>query len=60
MEIRVQALLASVDDTLLGKARPCNIHKLANSLKLRNACGLDDIPNEGIFQEDHWYIDTFI
>jgi hypothetical protein len=56
VEIRVQALLASVDDTLLGKVRHCNIHKLANSLKLRKACGFDGIPNEGIFQEYHWYI----
>jgi hypothetical protein len=30
----VQALLASVDGTPLRKARPCDIHKLANSLKL--------------------------
>jgi hypothetical protein len=30
----------------LGKVRPCDRHKLAISLKLRKACGLDDIPNE--------------
>jgi hypothetical protein len=46
VETRVQALLASVDDTPLGKVRSCDIHKLANSLKLRKACGLDGIPNE--------------
>jgi hypothetical protein len=40
------ALLASVDNTLLGELRPCDIHKLVNSLKLRKACGLDGIPNE--------------
>jgi hypothetical protein len=42
----VQGLLASVDGTPLGKGRPCDIHKLANSLKLRKALG--------IFQEVHW------
>jgi hypothetical protein len=41
-----QALLASVDDTPLGKLRPCDIHKLGNSLKLRKACGLDGITSE--------------
>jgi hypothetical protein len=45
VETRVQALLASVDDTPLGNIRPCDIHKFANSLKLRNTCGLDGIPN---------------
>jgi hypothetical protein len=30
------------------KVRPCDIHKLVNSLKLRKACGLDGIPNEGL------------
>jgi hypothetical protein len=28
------------------KLRPCDIHKLANLLKLRKACGPDGIPNE--------------
>jgi hypothetical protein len=42
----VQALLASVDDTPFGKVRPCDIHKLVKTLKLRKACGLDGIPNE--------------
>jgi hypothetical protein len=45
-ETRVQAVLVSVDKTPLGRVRPCDIHKLANSLKLRRACGLDGIPNE--------------
>jgi hypothetical protein len=40
VETTVQALLASADGTLLGKATPCDIRKLANSLKLRKACGL--------------------
>jgi hypothetical protein len=35
VETRVEALLASVDDTPLGKVRPCDIYKLVNSLKLR-------------------------
>jgi hypothetical protein len=40
---RVQALLASVDDTQSVRARPCDLHKLADSLKLRKACGLNGI-----------------
>jgi hypothetical protein len=43
---RIQALLASVDYIPYGKVGPCGIPKLANSLKLRKACGLDGIPNE--------------
>jgi hypothetical protein len=35
-----------MDYTPLGKVRPCDIHKLANSLKLRKACGLHGIPNQ--------------
>jgi hypothetical protein len=46
VEGRVQVLFTSVDDTSLGKVRPCDIHKLGNSLKLRKACVLDGIPNE--------------
>jgi hypothetical protein len=46
VETRAQTLLASVDKTPSGKVRPCDIHKLANSIKLRKACGLDGIPNE--------------
>jgi hypothetical protein len=46
VETRAQALLAFVDNTPFGKVRTCDIHKLANSLKLRKACGLDGIPNE--------------
>jgi hypothetical protein len=39
-------MLASVDDIQLGKVRPCDIHQLGNSLKLRKVRGLDDISNE--------------
>jgi hypothetical protein len=46
METTVQVLFASVDDAPLKKVWPCDVHKLANSLKLRKACGLDGIPNE--------------
>jgi hypothetical protein len=46
VETRVQAPLISVDDTPLRKVRPCDIHKLVISLKLRKACGLDGISNE--------------
>jgi hypothetical protein len=44
-----QALLASVDNTPLGKVRPCDIHNSANSLKFRS--GLDGIPNAC-----HWHL----
>jgi hypothetical protein len=46
VETRVQALLTFVDDTPLGKVRPCDIHKLVHSLKLRKACGLNSILKE--------------
>jgi hypothetical protein len=46
MDTTVQALLTSVDDIMLGKVRTCEVHKLANSLKLKKSCGLDGIPNE--------------
>jgi hypothetical protein len=45
VETAAQAILASVDSNPLGKVRPCDIHKTANSLKLRKACGLHGIPN---------------
>jgi hypothetical protein len=49
VETGVQAVLTSVYDTLLRKVKPRDTHKLANSLKLRNACGLDGIPNESLW-----------
>jgi hypothetical protein len=47
---RVQPKLcsASADDTPLGKVRPCDIHKLANSFKFRKAPVLDGIPNKSL------------
>jgi hypothetical protein len=44
--LRLQALLASADDTPFGKVRPRDIQKLANSLKLKRPCGNDGIPKE--------------
>jgi hypothetical protein len=46
VETRIQALITSAGDTRLGKVRPCDLHKLINSLKLRKACGLDGIASE--------------
>jgi hypothetical protein len=46
VESAVQALHAAVDDTSLKNVRPCDKQKLIKSLKLRNACGNDGIPNE--------------
>jgi hypothetical protein len=52
VEARVQALLEAVNNNQLERMRPCDIQKLIKSFKLREACGIDGIPNE----EDHWYI----
>jgi hypothetical protein len=46
VETTVQALLASVDSTPLWEVRPFDTYKLANTLKLQIACGLNGIPNE--------------
>jgi hypothetical protein len=56
--LRVQALLSSVDDTLFRRVRPCDIHKLVNTLKLRKTCGLMvSQTNASVFSlQDHWYI----
>jgi hypothetical protein len=43
---RGQVLISSLDDSPLGKVRPCKIRKLENSLNLIKACRLDDIPNK--------------
>jgi hypothetical protein len=54
----IQALLTSVDNTLLGRVKPCDIHKLANSLNSERLMDLMvfQMKASGIFQEDHWYI----
>jgi hypothetical protein len=46
VEARVQALLEAVDSDPPERIRPCNLQKLLNSLKLKKACGIDDIPNK--------------
>jgi hypothetical protein len=48
VEARVDALLDGVDDSPPQKIRPCDLKKLINSLNLRKACGIDDIPNESL------------
>jgi hypothetical protein len=56
VETRVMALLYSLDDIPLGKVRLCDIHKLANSLELRRACGLDGISNECVRHHPRWLL----
>jgi hypothetical protein len=46
VEARVEALLKAVDNNPLERIRPCDFKKLIDYLKLRNACGIDGIPNE--------------
>jgi hypothetical protein len=46
VEAGVQALLESVDNNPPERVRPCDVLKLIRTLKLRKACGIDDIPNE--------------
>jgi hypothetical protein len=46
VEIRIKALLASIEENPLGKVRPCDTHQIVNLLKLRKSCGLDGTPNE--------------
>jgi hypothetical protein len=46
VEAKVQALLESVDRNPPQRIRPCDVHKLIQSLKLIKACGIDGIPNE--------------
>jgi hypothetical protein len=45
MEARVQALLEAVHNSPPQRIRPCGLQEISNSLKLRKACGIDDIPN---------------
>jgi hypothetical protein len=46
VEARVQALFEAEGNDTPERIRPCDLRKLLNSLKLRKACGIDDIPNE--------------
>jgi hypothetical protein len=46
VEARVQALLKAVDNNPPESIRLCDLQKLINSLKLKNACRIDGIPNE--------------
>jgi hypothetical protein len=46
VEARVQALLEAADSDPCEKIRLCDLPKLISSLKLRKACGIDDIQNE--------------
>jgi hypothetical protein len=46
VEARVHALLQAIDNSLSKRIRPCDLQKLANSLKLKKACGIDGIPHE--------------
>jgi hypothetical protein len=45
VEATVQVLLKAVDNNP-ERIRPCDLQKLINSLKLRNACEIDGIQNE--------------
>jgi hypothetical protein len=46
VEAKVQALLETTDKNPSQRIRPCDVHKLIKSLKLRKACGIDGITNE--------------
>jgi hypothetical protein len=46
VEAGVQALLEAVDNNPLERIGSCDLQKLINSLKLRKAHGIGDIPNE--------------
>jgi hypothetical protein len=46
VEARVQALLEAVDSDPPERTRPCDLQKWLNSLKLKMACEIDDIPKE--------------
>jgi hypothetical protein len=46
VEARVQALLEAADSGPLEGTRPCDLQKLLNPLKLKNACGIGGVPNE--------------
>jgi hypothetical protein len=46
VEAGVQTLLETVDNNHPYRISPCDLKKLVNSLKLKEACGIDVIPNE--------------
>jgi hypothetical protein len=46
VEAKVQALLEAVDSNPPERIRPCDLQKLLYSLKLKEAYGIDGIPNE--------------
>jgi hypothetical protein len=46
VDARVQALLEAADSGPHGRIRPCDLQKLLNSLKLKEACKIYGIPNE--------------
>jgi hypothetical protein len=46
VKTRVPVLGEAVDNNPLQRIRPCDLQKLISCLKLRKACGNDDIPNE--------------
>jgi hypothetical protein len=52
---RLKAVLSSVDDNSFGRVRPCDLHKVVNTLQLRKAFGLMVFQMNalGFFQEDH-------
>jgi hypothetical protein len=53
VEPRVQTLLEAEDNDPPEKIRPCDLMKIISSLKLRQACGIDGVPNAlGTFQEN--------
>jgi hypothetical protein len=46
VEARVQSLLEAEENNAPEKIRPCDLLKLISSLKRRQACGIDGVPNE--------------
>jgi hypothetical protein len=46
VEARVQALLESVDSNSPKRVRSCDVQKIVKTLKQREVCGIDGIPNE--------------
>jgi hypothetical protein len=47
---RVQTLLEAADNKPPERIRPCDLQQLISSLKLRESCGIDGIPNECLRQ----------